>query len=261
VSATPEQVVPLIEAPITIIEEEGEEKDGEVSTESEDDSLTTLAVEAGSTTSEDEDAFPTFDLSTSLGATMAEAAAVVEDAKARERGTRGSTKKKTKRKKKKEEKNKQKRKVVVTRVVTSGKRRRGGFSLPPPKNPPLPTASRSNSRGRVPWVVGLVNPINQTDGLEKYAGVDSRGFGFSSFGTAHYNGKSYSYCSPTLLMKAKTLSLVVNLQAGQVGLMVDAKDLGVAFGPDSVLANPNDLNDPDFDMYAQGEFIRGGKKC
>ena len=140
---------------------------------------------------------------------------------------------------------------------TRGSRRRGGISLPPPKNPPLPTASRSDSRGRVPWVVGLVNPIDQIDSLDKYPGVDARGFGFSFLGTAHYNGNSYDYCSPTLLMKAKTLSLIVNLQAGQISLMADEKDLGVAFGPDSILNATS--NDPFFDSYVHGELIRGGE--
>ena len=110
--------------------------------------------------------------------------------------------------------------------------RRGGVSLPPP--PPLPTASRSDSRGRVPWIVGLVQPTQQQKSLEKYPGIDQYGFGFSFLGTVHHDGEVYRYCSPSLLQRTKTFSLLVDLHLGQLSLVADGKHLGVAFGPDSI---------------------------
>ena len=120
-------------------------------------------------------------------------------------------------------------------------RRRGGVSLPTqPKPPQLPTASRSDARGRVPWIVGLVNPIDQKNCLASFPGNDHHGFGISFLGTIHHDHETWKYCSPAVLSKCKILSLVVNLHLGTLSLMADGKTLGIAFGPGSICTNRTD---------------------
>jgi hypothetical protein len=136
------------------------------------------------------------------------------------------------------------------KTFNTSKKRRGGVSLPPP--PPLPTASRSDSRGRVPWIVGFVDPLHQSSPLERYPGDDHNGFGFSFLGTIHHNSQTYRYCVPSILQKTKTFSILIDLHIGQLSLIADGKNLGVAFGPDSICI-------PKIYCSAHGSKIRSGK--
>ncbi len=104
----------------------------------------------------------------------------------------------------------------------------------PVAHPPPPTASKHQSRGRVPWIVGLVDPSAEvSDALQSYPGLNRHGFGLSSLGTIHHDGRLYKYCNPSTLASCEVIGMVVDLVVGSISFSADGKHLGVAFGPDA----------------------------
>ena len=99
----------------------------------------------------------------------------------------------------------------------------------------VPTSTKFDARGRVPWIIGLVDPLEQKRPLETFPGQDGHGFGFSFLGTLHHNGRAFKYCDPERLKSCQVIALIVDLHTGQISFRVDGVDLGAAFGPDSAL--------------------------
>lgn len=116
----------------------------------------------------------------------------------------------------------------------SGMDSANGSANGPVVHPPPPTASKHQSRGRVPWIVGLVDPSAEvTDALQSHPGKNRHGFGLSSLGTLHHDGRLYRYCSPSMLASCKVIGMVVDLAVGTISFFADGRHLGVAFGPDA----------------------------
>eukprot|EP00948_MAST-09A_sp_MAST-9A-sp1_P004103 g4103.t1 len=92
------------------------------------------------------------------------------------------------------------------------------------------------------WTLGDVMPD-----LGTYPGSDERSFGLRDDGNIMYGGKAYSYCKS--LHKRTVVGFLADLITGSLSVYADGRDLGVAFGVDSIIFDANT-------QQKQGEIIR-----